>query len=283
MKTSFRESTRIEIAKPKNQSLPEVLSYAGSLIALGAIGLGFYANWDELTKSQKTATFSIFAIAFFVGGLLASDTADLRRRLSGYLYFLSAASSGVAVYVTYDEKPAPLQSFALATVISLLGYTVAATLIGHAGLFLATSGTLVALGFEFVESENLRLYTQASLVIAFAMSWLILSAFTTVKTDLGYALATGAIFAVSQYAFIRNYESLSYAISLGLLVISAWLYLRIPSCALVISAIAAFSVGLTEWVMRTMDNSIAAIIGMTVVGAAITLVSIVMANSQRND
>ena len=97
------------------------------------------------------------------------------------------------------------------------------------------------------------------------------------------ALATGAIFAVSQYAFIRNYESLSYSISFGLLVISAWLYLRIPSWALVVSAIAAFSVGLTEWVMRTMENSIAAIIGMTVVGAAITLVSIVMANSQRND
>lgn len=283
MKTTFGESTKVEISKPKTQSLPEVLSYAGSLIAVGAVTLWFSNYWEGISKSQKTASFSILAIALFVGGLLASDTADARRRLSGYLYLLSAASSGVAVYVTYDEEPAPLQSFALATVIALLGYTVASTLIGHAGLFMASTGTLVALGFQFVESENLRLYTQISLVIAFALTWLILSAFGTVNTHLGYALGTGAIFASAQYAFFRNFENLSYGIAAALLALSIWLYLRIPSWVLVISAISAFGVGLAEWVTRTMENSTSAIIGMLVVGTVITAISITMANSQRVD
>jgi hypothetical protein len=283
MKTTLGEPIRVEIAKTKRSFVPEFLTYTGSLLALGAMGLWLYGSWEDLTKSQKTATFSILAISFFIGGLLASDTIDIRRRASGYLYSLSAVSSGVAVYVTYDNEPAPLQSFALATVIALLGYTVASTQIGHAILFLSALGTLVALGYQFVSTESLQLYTQLSLVIAFALSWLILSAFGTINTHLGYALATGAIFSAAQFAFFKGYESLAYSISFGLIVISIWLYLKIPSWVLVVAAAATFATGISEWVIGTMDNSNGALLGMLLIGAAITVSSLAIASSTKRD
>lgn len=282
MRTTFSETTQIQINDKKASNwLPEVTAYTGSVIALGAIGLGLADNWDEITQAQRTATFSLVAIAFFVAGLIASDTLEIRRRFSSYLYVLSAIASGLAVYVTFDDEPAPLQSFALATVVALLGYTVAPTMIGHAGLFLATTGTLYGLGFQTVDSENLRIYTQISLVIAFALTWIVMGALRIVHQDLAFLLGSASIFVTSQLAFLADYQRLSYVISFGIVSLMVWLYQRMPSLALVGVAFAAAIVSIAEWVIRTMDSSMAAIIGVTVIGGIAILIGAGRASAGR--
>ena len=273
MRTIFGETAQMTTREQKKSNwLPETTAYVGSAIAIGAIGLGFASNWEEITQAQRTATFSLLAIAFFVAGLIASDTAEVRRRLSSFLYLLSAAAAGIAVYVTFVDEPAPLQSFALVTVVALLGYTVAPTMIGHAGLFIAATGTLYALGFQTVESENLRLYTQMSLAIAFALTWIVMGAIEMVHRDLAFLLGGASVFATAQLAFIQEQERLSYSISFGLLILAIWLYRRMPSMALVGTAFAAALTALAEWVVRTMDSSMAAIIAVTIIGVITALI-----------
>jgi len=274
MKTTMNEVTQIEIKTVADRTLiPELVAYAGSAVSLGALAIGFYSNWDEITKNQKTATFSLLAIALFVTGLIASDTAAIRRRLSGYLYTLAAASSGVAVYVTFTDEPAALQAFALAAVVALLGYTVSPTLIGHLALFLSASGTLVALADQTVDSANLRLYTQISLVIAFAISWLVLANLQTVNMSFGYLMSSIAVLASSQYAFNQKYENLSYTIAFGFVLLAIWLYSQTPSLVLIGAALVTMALSLTEWVVSGMENSMAAIIAMLVLGGLMTFIS----------
>lgn len=283
MRTTFSETAQIEITEEKASNwLPEATAYAGSVIALGAIALGLADNWDEISQAQRTATFSLVAIAFFVAGLIASDTVEIRRRLSSYLYMLSALASGIAVYVTFDDDPAPLQSFALATVVALLGYTVAPTMIGHAGLFLTATGTLYGLGFQTVDSENLRIYTQISLVIAFALTWIVMGALRIVQQKLAFLLGSMSIFATSQLAFLANYERLSYVIAIGLVTLSIWLYQRMPSLSLVGTAFVTALTSIAEWVIGTMDRSIAAIIGAAVIGAITILIGAGRASVSRS-
>lgn len=283
MRTTFSETAQIEITEEKASNwLPEATAYAGSVIALGAIALGLADNWDEISQAQRTATFSLVAIAFFVAGLIASDTVEIRRRLSSYLYMLSALASGIAVYVTFDDDPAPLQSFALATVVALLGYTVAPTMIGHAGLFLTATGTLYGLGFQTVDSENLRIYTQISLVIAFALTWIVMGALRIVQQNLAFLLGSMSIFATSQLAFLANYERLSYVIAIGLVTLSIWLYQRMPSLSLVGTAFVTALTSIAEWVIGTMDRSIAAIIGAAVIGAITILIGAGRASVSRS-
>lgn len=283
MRTTFSETAQIEITEEKASNwLPEATAYAGSVIALGAIALGLADNWDEISQAQRTATFSLVAIAFFVAGLIASDTVEIRRRLSSYLYMLSALASGIAVYVTFDDDPAPLQSFALATVVALLGYTVAPTMIGHAGLFLTATGTLYGLGFQTVDSENLRIYTQISLVIAFALTWIVMGALRIVQQNLAFLLGSMSIFATSQLAFLANFERLSYVIAIGLVTLSIWLYQRMPSLSLVGTAFVTALTSIAEWVIGTMDRSIAAIIGAAVIGAITILIGAGRASVSRS-
>lgn len=282
MRTTFDQSTQIKVIEDKTSKVgvAEVVGYAGSLMAMGAVSLFLYENWSDITQAQRTASFSLLAIFLFVAGLIASNGADIRRRVSSYLYALAAISSGIAVYVTFPDNPAPLQSFALATVVALLGYTISSTLLSHLALFIASIGTLVGLGFEMVDSENLRLYTQVSLVTAFALTWLVLASIRLVHQDLGLLLGSVSIVAASQYSFFLGYENLSYAIALGFLVISIWLYTKVPSWALASAALVALGVSATEFVIATMENSIAALIGMLVVGGIVTTISIRASSSR---
>jgi hypothetical protein len=261
MKTTFNQSGDVQIREYKSNqiSLPE---------------------WEDITQAQKTATFSLIAIALFVVGLIASNGADVRRRVSSYIYTLATISSWLAVYVTFPDDPPVLQSFALATVVALLGYTISSTLLGHATLYLASVGTLVGLGFETVDSENLRLYTQLSLTVAFALTWMAISAIRIVDQDLGLIVSSLTILGAAQVAFFREYENLSYFIAVGLILISIWLYTKIGSWILAASAMTALGAGAAEFVISTMDNSFAAIIGMLLVGGIATTMGIRAAGSR---
>lgn len=282
MKTTFDQSPQIKVIGDKSSKVgvAELVGYAGSFMAIGAVGLFLNENWSDITQAQRTATFALMAIFLFVTGLIASNGAEIRRRVSSYLYTLAAISSGVAVYVTFPDTPAPLQSFALATVVTLLGYTISITLLSHLVLFVASIGTLIGLGYEMVDSESLRLYTQASLVIAFALTWLVLASIRMVHQDLGLFLGSVSIITVSQYSFFLNYENLSYAIALGFLVIAIWLYSKVPSWVIASAALVALGVSATELVIATMENSLAALIGMLVVGAIVTTIGIRASSSK---
>ncbi len=284
MKTTFNQSTEVQIRElnTRQVSLPEVVGYAGSLMAMGAVSLFLYTKWEEITQAQKTATFSLVAIALFVTGLIASNGADVRRRVSSYIYTLATISSWLAVYVTFPDDPPILQSFALATVVALLGYTISSTMLGHAALFLTSVGTLAGLGYEMVGSENLRLYTQLSLVIAFALTWMAISSIRIVDQDLGLILANAAIIGSAQIAFFREYENLSYIIGVGLIVIAVWLYTKIASWVLAASSMTALGAGAAEFVISTMDNSLAAIIGMLLMGGIVTAIGIRAAGARNS-
>jgi hypothetical protein len=284
MKTTFNHSTEVRIKESSTRqiSLPEVVGYAGSLMAIGSVTLFLYTKWEDITQAQKTATFSLIAIALFVTGLIASNGADVRRRVSSYIYTLATISSWLAVYVTFPDDPPILQSFALATVIALLGYTISSTLLGHTTLFLASVGTLAGLGYEMVDSENLRLYTQIILVIAFALTWMAISSIRIINQNLGLILSNLAIIGTAQITFFREFENLSYIIGVGLIVLAVWLYTKIASWILAASAMTALGAGAAEFVISTMDNSLAAIIGMLLVGGIVTAIGIRAAGARGN-
>lgn len=282
MKTTFSQSTQVPIreADTSRVMLPEVVGYAGSAMAMGAVSLFFYRNWEDLTQPQKTATFSLIAIALFVAGLIASNGADIRRRVSSYLYTLATVASAIAVYVTFPDDPPILQSFALATVVALLGYTISSTLLGHSLLFLTSVGTMVGLGLETVESENLRFYSQISLVIAFALAWLAISSIRIIDQTLGLLLSSAAIIGAGQVSFFFGYENLSYLIGIGYVLVSVWLYTKTGSWALAAGAMVALGAGIAEFVFATMENSVVAIVGMLLVGGIITTIAIRSASSR---
>ena len=272
---------RIKEAERKSTLVPEVLSYLGALLFIAGVSLILFQQWEEITEAQKTATFSLLAIAFFTAGLLAGDTEDIRRRVSSFLYVLSSSAAGLAVYITFPEDLAPFRALALAAVISLFGYTISQSALGHMALFSTTAGMLLALVYENVESTELRVYTAASVTIALSLFWILLAGIRTIETDLGFALGTWSFFLASQGAFAYDYHSLSYSIALGLVATCLWMYTKVRSWVLVASAILAFVVSLSEFVLETLDGSIPAAIGLLAIGAVTVLLGIRSIGSRR--
>ena len=285
MNQKLAEVTPIRIKESKatkSTVVPEMLSYLGALLLMSGIGIILYQRWDQITQSQRTATFSLLAIAFFVAGLLAGDTEDIRRRVSGFLYVLSAGSAGGAVYVTFPADLAPFRSLALAAIVSLFGYTISQTALGHVVLYALTSGTLIALIYENIDTEVLRLNTTMSVVVALSLFWIVLAETSTIERDLGLSLGLWSFFLASQWAFAQEHRSLSYSIALGMIATCLWLYARIPSWVLITAGAIAFVTSLTEFVFETLDGSLSAAVGLLIIGALTVIVGIRTVSSRRN-
>lgn len=284
MNTKLAEVKAIkEVEEAKKSTLvPEILSYLGALLFISGVTLILYQQWDDISQAQKTATFSLLAIAFFTSGLLAGDTVDIRRRVSSFLYVLSASGAGLAVYVTFPEDLAPFRALALVAVISLFGYTIAQSALGHLALFVSATGMLLALVYENIESTELRVYTATSVVIALSLFWIMLAGIRTIETDLGFALGTWSFFLASQGAFAYDYHSLSYTIALGLIATCMWMYTKVRSWVLVTSAILAFVVSLSEFILETLDGSLLAATGLLAIGAITILIGIRSIGNRRN-
>jgi hypothetical protein len=271
-----------EIKAEKSTVLPEILSYLGALLVMSGVGLIMYQKWDQITQSQRTATFSLLAIAFFVAGLLAGDTEDIRRRVSGFLYVLSAGSAGGAVYVTFPKDLAPFRALALAAIVALFGYTISQTAFGHIALYSMTAGTLVALIYENVESADLRLYTIVSVSVALSLFWIMLAETETIERELGLSLGLWTFFLASQWAFAQEYRSLSYSIAMGMIALCLWLYARIPSWVLVTAGMITFVTSLTEFIFETLDGSVGAAIGLLAIGALTVIAGVRTVGTRRN-
>lgn len=269
-------------APKKSTVIPELLTYFGGTLVLGAIALIMYQKWDSVSQPQKTATFAIISIAFFIIGMLAGDTEDIRRRVSGFFYVLSSASAGASVYVTFPTDLAPFRSAVLAAVIALFGYTIAPTLIGHFTFYALSLTSLVALVFENIGSTSLRIYSGSSLVIALALFWIVLAALDTVERDLGLALGFWTFFMAGQAAFAWDFRNLSYSIALGLVATCLWLYTKVQSWVIIVSGLITFIVATGEFILETLDGSLSAAIGLLVVGAVIAILSIRTLSERRS-
>ena len=214
--------------------------------------------------------------------MLAGDTEDIRRRVSGFFYVLSSTSAGASVYVTFPKDLALFRSAVLAALIALFGYTISPTLLGHFTSFALSITSLVALVLENISSTELRIYSGTSLVIAFALFWIVLSALDTVERDLGLALGFWSFFMAGQAAFAWDYRSLSYSIAVGLVATCLWLYTKVQSWVLIISGLITFIVAIGEFILESLDGSLSAAIGLLIIGAVIALLS-VRTLSERGD
>jgi len=259
----------------------EVAGYTGSFLLIIALTIAFSLNWNNLSSFQKSAIFSLLGISLFVLGLIVSNGADIRKRASSFLYSLSAVLAGLAIYVTLYDDSAILQGFILGTVVALLGYTVAKTLLGHLTLYIGVIGSLASVGYSFIDSQNLRTYFQVGLVIAFAIYWMLLAAIEAVNMALGLILGGATLYLVSQYVFFTKYEILSYVIGLAIPLITVWLYLVTRSWVLPILAIVAAPTTVLEFAIHTLNSSVTAILLLVIFGATVAAIGIAASSKSK--
>jgi hypothetical protein len=129
--------------------LAELAGYVGAAFVVSAAAIFVFSQWDDLSRSQQVVLLGAIAVLLAAAGLaiglvtpggiaeVRRGEEPVRRRLSGVLLTGASGSSASAVGLWMDqavpnhETQVGLAGFGTLTLLSLLGYVVAPTLVGQ--------------------------------------------------------------------------------------------------------------------------------------------------------
>ena len=161
-------------AGPLKRRLAELAGYVGGAFVISAAAIFLTAQWGSLGSGQRVLLSAGVAVLLAVAGgsigaatgagfsAIRSGQEPVRRRLTGALLTGAAGSAAGAVGVLFDwqypdtDTGAALTGFAVLTVLSLVGYLVAPTVVGQLGV--ATGAmTSVALVVEQSHGQGIAM------------------------------------------------------------------------------------------------------------------------------
>lgn len=165
----------------------ELAGYVGAAFVLSAAAIFLFSQWDDLSRPEQVGLLGGIAVLLVCAGVglglvttggiarVRRGEEPVRRRLMGVLLTGAAGSAAGAVGLWVDHvspghgTEAALAAFGALTVLSLLGYAVAPTLVGQLGV--ATGAvTLVPLLMDEVHGDIVA--TGAS-ILGLGVLWLL--------------------------------------------------------------------------------------------------------------
>jgi hypothetical protein len=270
-------------ADSRKSILAEIAGYLGGAFVFIAAIIVSANKWDSLTQTQRGIIFGTLAIALFALALFVGTSTGVKSRLSGVLYGLAAASTTGTLAVINPQQDAPTVAFLAGTTVALIGFYIVQTFVGHAVLFgfIFISG-IMAVSDLTGDGSNMAIYV-ASFFLALGGTWIFFTYREYLDTLLGYIFGGGTLFIATQILFIDAEHWLSYLSMIAVAGVTAWLYLRVHSWPLVLTAVLTTTVGVGEFVAETLGGSLGAALGLFAAGAALVVTSLLALRNKREN
>lgn len=180
----------VESGAPLRRRFAEIAGYVGGAFVVGAATLFFGQSWSGLSVGQQVGV--LVGIAVLLGAVgvvlvvtaggpaaLRRTTESVRRRLASVLLTGAAASAAFGAGVlladgTAEEDLVILVASALALVVCLAGYALAATTTGQLGAAIAAV-TGISSGLSALPVESETLVALGMSMLALGVLWLVLT------------------------------------------------------------------------------------------------------------
>ena len=272
-----------EPADSRKSILAEIAGYLGGAFVFIAAVIVSANKWDSLTQTQRGIIFGTLAVALFALALFVGTSTGVKSRLSGVLYGLAAGSTTGTLAVINPQQDAPTVAFLAGTAVALIGFYIVQTFVGHAVLFgyIFISG-IMAVSDLTGDGSNMAIYV-ATFFLTLGGTWIFLTYRKYLDTLLGYIFGGGTLFIATQILFIDAEHWLSYLSMIAVAGVTAWLYLRIHSWPLVLTAVLTTTVGVGEFVAETLGGSLGAALGLFAAGAALVVSSLLALRNKREN
>jgi hypothetical protein len=272
-----------EPADSRKSILAEIAGYLGGAFVFIAAIIVSANQWDSLTQTQRGIIFGTLAVALFALALFVGTSTGVKSRLSGVLYGLAAASTTGTLAVINPQQDAPTVTFLAGTAVALIGFYIVQTFVGHAVLFgfIFISG-IMAVSDLTGDGSNMAIYV-ATFFLALGSTWIFFTYRKYLDTLLGYIFGGGTLFIATQILFIDAEHWLSYLSMIAVAGVTAWLYLRVHSWPLVLTAVLTTTVGVGEFVAETLGGSLGAALGLFAAGAALVVSSLLALRNKREN
>jgi hypothetical protein len=276
------ESTE-DLTDSRKSVLAEIAGYLGGAFVVIAVTIVTARQWEAFTQLQRGILFGALAIALFALGTFVGTSTAVKSRLSGVLYGLAAASTTGTLAILDPRRDAPTIAFLAGTVIALIGYYMVQTFVGHVILYgyIFISG-IMALSDLTPDGSGMAIYI-GTYFLVLGGAWIFFTYRNYLDTLLGYIFGGATLFIATQILFIDAEHWLSYLSMIAVAGATAWLYLRVHSWPLVLTAVLTTTVGVGEFVAETLGGSVGSALGLFAAGAALVTSSLLALRNKREN
>jgi hypothetical protein len=273
--------TTEEPADSRKSVLAEIAGYLGGAFVVIAVTIVTARQWVAFTELQRGILFGALAIALFSLGTYVGTSTAVKSRLAGLLFGLAAASTTGTVAIFDPNRSTPTIAFLAGAAIALIGYYIVQTFVGHVVLFgyIFITG-IMALSDLIPDGAGMQIFVGGYL-LALGGAWVYFSYRTYLDGILGYFFGGGTLFIATQVLFLQREQLISYLSMVAVAVTTAWLYLRVHAWPLVLTAVLTTTVGVGEFVSRTLGGSLGAALGLFAAGTALVTSSLVALRNKR--
>ena len=263
--------------------LAEIAGYLGGAFVVIAVTIVTARQWEAFTQLQRGILFGALAIALFALALFVGTSTAVKSRLAGLLFGLSAASTTGTLAIFDPNRDAPTIAFLAGSAIALTGYYFVQTFVGHIVLFgyIFITG-IMALSDLMPDGAGMAIYLGAYFLVL-GGAWTFFAFRKYVDTLLGYIFGGATLFIATQVLFIDAEHWLSYLSMIAVASATAWLYLRVHSWPLVLTAVVTTTVGVGEFVAETLGGSVGSALGLFAAGAALVTSSLLALRNKREN
>ena len=261
--------------------LAEIAGYLGGAFVVIAVTIVTARQWVAFTELQRGILFGALAIALFALGTFVGTSTAVKSRLAGLLFGLAAASTTGTVAIFDPNRSTPTISFLAGTAVAMIGYYIVQTFVGHVVLFgyIFITG-IMALSDLIPDGAGMQIFVGGYL-LALGGACVYLSYRTYLDGILGYFFGGGTLFIATQVLFLQREHLISYLSMVAVAGTTAWLYLRVHAWPLVLTAVLTTTVGVGEFVARTLGGSLGAALGLFAAGAALVTSSLLALRNKR--
>jgi hypothetical protein len=276
------ESTE-DLTDSRKSVLAEIAGYLGGAFVVIAVTIVTARQWEAFTQLQRGILFGALAIALFALGTFVGTSTAVKSRLSGVLYGLAAASTTGTLAILDPRRDAPTIAFLAGTAIALIGYYMVQTFVGHVILYgyIFISG-IMALSDLTPDGSGMAIYI-GTYFLVLGGAWIFFTYRNYLDTLLGYIFGGATLFIATQILFIDAEHWLSYLSMIAVAGATAWLYLRVHSWPLVLTAVLTTTVGVGEFVAETLGGSVGSALGLFAAGAALVTSSLLALRNKREN
>jgi hypothetical protein len=263
--------------------LAEIAGYLGGAFVVIAVTIVTARQWEAFTQVQRGILFGALAIALFALGLFVGTSTAVKSRLSGLLFGLAAASTTGTLAIFDPNRDAPTIAFLAGTAIALIGYYTVQTFVGHVVLYgyIFIAG-IMALSDLMPDGSGMAIYI-GTYFLALGGAWIFFTYRKYVDQILGYIFGGATLFIATQVLFIDAEHWLSYLSMIAVAGATAWLYLRVHTWPLVLTAVLTTTVGVGEFVAETLGGSVGSALGLFAAGAALVTSSLLALRNKREN
>jgi hypothetical protein len=276
------ESTE-DLADSRKSILAEIAGYLGGAFVVIAVTIVTARQWEAFTQLQRGILFGALAIALFALGTFVGTSTAVKSRLSGVLFGLAAASTTGTLAILDPQRDAPTIAFLAGTAIALIGYYMVQTFVGHVILYgyIFISG-IMAVSDLTPDGSGMAIYIGTYFLVLGSV-WIFFTYRSYLDTLLGYIFGGATLFIATQVLFIDAEHWLSYLAMIAVAGATAWLYLRVHSWPLVLTAVLTTTVGVGEFVAETLGGSVGSALGLFAAGAALVTSSLLALRNKREN